>query len=405
MQNFLLDILHHLADNQNMARKKSLEKYHLQAKPNKSARNKIWHAWWWEGGKRIYRSTGKGRKPDALEVIKQWEVEDHKQAAGTLRAFASDFFKPGFCPYLAWKSEQGGIKSQTIYEHRKNLVKYILSRFGDRFLGEPSEAEIERTFGSIAGLSGSTRNSILNTYRIIMVEAKRAQLIAELPKFRRFARRSIRKDIFTAEECKALFPDDPGALAAAWKVGEKDAVAYLFGLLFRLILHAGMRPSEGRAITVGQLYPEHNGVLIDRQLDSQLEKTLPKKGTPEDPRYRLVRIPGKTMEMLTEWLEQQEIVEGPIFTIGKRLIDKDLLLRRFRIGLNNSNIQKGDRILTPYSLRYTWRSRNQGVLEGEVLRSMMGHRSLEMSDHYLQVDPDQFEAMKQYQEQIDRTWE
>ena len=387
-----------------MARRKDPEKYHLQAKPSKAARNKIWYAWRWKDGKRVYRSTGQGRKIDALEVVKRWELEDDREAAGSLRTFAADFFIPGRCPYLAWKSQQGGIKPQTVYEHRKNLTKYIFPHFGDRFLGEPTEAEIEGIIGSLPGLSGSTRNGILTTYRIVMIEARRAHLIREVPIFRRFARRSMRKDALTAEECKTLFPDDPEELATVWQTTEKDVSSYMFGLLFRLILHAGMRPSEGRAVTVGQIYPEHNGMIIDRQLDSQLQETLPKKGTEEDPRFRLVRIPKKTTTLLVDWIRGQEITEGPIFTLNGRPIDKNNLRRRFKIGLKNAGIRVGDRVLSPYSLRYTWRSCNQGILEGEILRSMMGHRSLEMSDHYLQVDPDQFRAMERYQDLIDQTW-
>ena len=400
----MLDFLQAVSYNEIMARSRDPEKYHLQAKPTKTARNKVWYAWWWEGDKRVFRSTGQGRKQDALDVLQSWKVEDSRQVAGTLRAFTANFFIPGKCPYLAWKSQQGGIKAQTAYEHRKNLEKYILPQFGDRFLGEPTEADIEAAIGSVAGLSGSSRNNILNTYRIIMVEARRARLIQEIPKFRRFARRSMRKDIFSAAECKALFPDDPGELAAVWRMSENDITGCTVGLYFRLILHAGMRPAEGRAVTVGQLYPEHNGLLIDRQLDVENRESLPKKGTREDPRWRLVRIPSQTMQMLIDYISEQDISEGPVFQYEGKPLDRRYLHRRWRIGLENAKIRIGERILTPYSLRYTWRSRNQGVLDGEIVRSMMGHRSLEMSDHYLQVDPEQFRALDQYQDLIDQTW-
>jgi hypothetical protein len=173
----ILDFLHARPIIQGVARSKDPQKYHLQARPSKAAKNKIWYAWWWEDGKRVYRSTGQGRKQDAIEVVQSWGARDRREAAGTLRAFAGEFFVPGRCPYVAWKAEQGGIKRQTVYEHRKNLTRYILPHFGDRFLGQPTEADIEITVGSIPGLSGSTRNSILNTYRIIMVEAKRTRLI------------------------------------------------------------------------------------------------------------------------------------------------------------------------------------------------------------------------------------
>jgi len=36
---------------------------------------------------------------------------------------------------------------------------------------------------------------------------------------------------------------------------------------------------------------------------------------------------------------------------------------------------------------------------------MMGHRSIEMSEHYLQIDSEQFQVYQQYQEIIDRLWD
>jgi hypothetical protein len=35
---------------------------------------------------------------------------------------------------------------------------------------------------------------------------------------------------------------------------------------------------------------------------------------------------------------------------------------------------------------------------------MMGHKSIEMGDHYLQIDPEQLQVHQQYQEIIDRLW-
>ena len=148
-----------------------------------------------------------------------------------------------------------------------------------------------------------------------MVEAARSRRISELPKFRRFAGRSMRKDILSPEESKALFPDDSEKLAAVWRLAEEDATGHTIGLDFRLRLHAGMRPAEGRALTVGQLYPPHNGILIVRHLDLDGAESLPRKSVREDPRWRRARIPRRTMEMLTDYLEQQEISEGLVFQV------------------------------------------------------------------------------------------
>jgi len=249
-------------------------------------------------------------------------------------------------------------------------------------------------------LSGSVKNSIINTLRIVLEEARRAGWISVVPQFRRFARRSMRKDILTAAECSALFPDDPGELAKIWRVGDKDTTGLMFGVLFRVILHAGMRPGEGRALNPEKVFPEYNGILIARQLDSSGVAALPKKGYVEDRRQRTVIIPEKTMELLTDIMNGS----GFIFTYAGRPVRKDYLKDRFKRGLKTAEIRVGERILVPYSLRYTFRSRSQGSIEVKTIMDMMGHRSEQMSEHYLRFNPEQFQVYQQYQEIIDRLW-
>jgi len=109
---------------------------------------------------------------DAEQVVKEWEKEKELQASGTLGNFTKNFFVPGRCPYLAWKSEQGRLKAHTVYEHRKNLEKYMLPQFGSSLLAEPGPVKIENWLRGLP-LSGSTKNSIINTFNLVFKEAKR----------------------------------------------------------------------------------------------------------------------------------------------------------------------------------------------------------------------------------------
>jgi integrase len=386
-----------------MARRSSLEKYHLYVRPNRTARNRIWYAWWWEGEKRISKSTGCRLKSDALREIEEWKAQDRRKESGTLEAFAADFFLPGRCPYIAWKAEQGGIKQHTVYEHRKNLTKKILPALGKRLLADIGPVDVETWLRTLS-LSGSAKNGILNTVNILMQEALRARKISQAPRFRRFARRSMQKDILSGAECRVLFPDTEEELAQVWKVAEKDVTGLMFGILFRVMLHAGLRPGEGRALHLEQLYAEHNGILIDRQIDSEDALALPKKSTTADTRRRLVLVPKTTMELLTRWVELAGIGEGYLFLFDGKPIRKEYLKSRFDKGLENAKVRVGERILVPYSLRYTFRSRAEGNLDQRAIMDMMGHRSLEVSDIYLRFDPDQFAALKPYQENIESFW-
>ena len=325
---------------------------------------------------------------------------DVKQASGTLSSFARDFFVPGRCPYLAWKSEQGGLKAHTAAEHRKNLTKYIFPALGDSYLTAVAPVEVETWLRTLS-LSGSSKNNIISTLRIVLEEARRVRLITAVPSFRLFARRSMRKDILSTGESAILFPDDPEELARIWRVREKDTTGLMFGVMFRLILHAGMRPGEGRGLGGEQVFPAYNGILIDRQIDSSGIVALPKMGYAEDRRQRMVIIPRTTMELLVDLMDGAEFV----FTFAGKPVRKGYLTDRFKRGLQTAEIRVGERILVPYSLRYTFRSRSQGSLEVKTIMDMMGHRSVEMSEHYLRFNPEQFEVYQQYQEIIDRLWE
>jgi len=159
----------------------------------------------------------------------------------------------------------------------------------------------------------------------------------------------------------------------------------MFGILFRTILHAGMRPGEGRALRLEQLYPEHNGILIDQQIDSQEELAPVKKSTAADPRRRLVLVPKRTMELLTGWAQKTGTREGLLFLFDGKPIRKEYLGDRFEVALRNAKIPVGERMLVPYSLRYTFRSRAQGNLDPRAIMDMMGHRSAEVSDIYLRL--------------------
>jgi integrase len=383
-------------------------KYHLTARPSKYAKNKIWYAWWWEiedeGKKhRIFRSTSQRLKNEAEQVIEEWQKGKELQASGTLGTFAKNFFLPGRCLYLAWKSEQGGLKAHTVYEHRKNLEKYMLPQFGSSLLAELGPVKIEKWLRSLP-LSGSTKNSIINTFNLGLKEAKREKRIRELPGIRCFARRSMRPDIQTTGETKTLFPDTRPALEDIWQIDGQDRYGFMFGVMFRVMLHAGLRPGEGRALSVEQLYPEYNGILVNRQVDSEEVVALPKKETTEDRRMRLVVIPTITIELLKELIRELAIRQGFLFLYNERLVRKEYLEKRFKKGLENAGIHAGERNLVPYSLRYTFRSKTHGILDAELIREMMGHRSQEISEHYLRVNPEQFAIFKPYMERIERLW-
>lgn len=391
-------------------------KYHLTPRPNKQARNKIWYVWYWDElqGKRIHRSTGERLKSEALKKVRQWEEEDRLRMSGDLSSLAANFFVPGECPYLDWKKE---LKQRTISEHRRNLTDYILKEYGGRVPASITAPEVEKWLKTTyPKKSGSWKINLLNTFRIILTELQRARVVVYVPKFRSPPKVSTRADAFTGEELKKLFPEDEIDLALLWtrrrknqqtgklEVDTYDKAGLLFGLMFKVMLQAGMRPGEVRALTVDCVYLDFSGIHIARQIDSEGELTYLKKAGAEDRRERLVKIPKDTMEQLTGWMNSQGSNEGFIFTYNDKPVRTENLEGRFDIGVKNAQVATEGRKIVPYSLRFTYRSRVEGFMQRREIMDAMGHKSDEMSLHYLHVHPEQFRAMEIEQHRIEEIW-
>lgn len=395
---------------------RSYSKYHLTAKPNKQARNKKWVIWWTdETGKRRYYSTGSGRKKDAEDLIRDWEKKETAPAGGpTLRDFAADFFTTREkCPYLQYETE---VKPVTVENHWRNLQR-ILEKFGSYKIRDITEYEFERWVRTLRKipkkkgqeptelLGGSAQNNIIETFNIVMRHAKKARHISHLPTIERSHRKSERRDIFTAEELKKLFPEEEVELHEVWTDHRDDITGYMFGLMYKTHLHSGVRPGEIRALQPFQLYPEENTIYIVHQLDSSTKIAKLKKSTSSDNKLRFVRIPEKTMGQLIRWVEANEI--GPrdfIFTFDGKPVSKDYYCNRLYKTLKKVGISREDRWLTPYSFRYTFRSRMHGNMELNQIMEMMGHKSEDVSNIYLRVNPEQFAVFGAYQETIDSLW-
>ncbi len=410
--------------------------YHLFARPNSRAKDKIWWYWFWgyelqiKNGKedlsmvRKRESTGKRIKTEAIEYLK-------RLAGGTgdtLKEYAEarQFFIRGKCPYIRHKNLKNGISDTTISEHVYDLHHRILPALGRYRIADLTGVLIEniiwsmgvtRQDGSSRPLSNSKKDGIWNTLRIVLSEAHREGRIPSMPTVRRLRGKhsSRRKDALSKNEIKKLFPDSLEALEKIWcsptiqsngaitiMKGGRDPFALMFGIMFKAMLHSGLRPGEGRAVMKNWIYPKHNGIFVRKQINSQGELANLKKSTDDDPRYRFVKVPRKTMELIVWWMKQ---VEGPfLFTVCGKPVSREYLPDRFRIGLRNAGIKTEGKVLSPYSLRYSYRSRLEGYLDPDTLRDTMAHRDEEISDHYLRLTEEQFQAYDDQQERIEEAW-
>lgn len=117
--------------------------------------------------------------------------------------------------------------------------------------------EIENWLAGLP-LSNQTKNHILYTFRIVLRDAEIAGYIPfnVLEKIERFGDDAKKRDVFTLEELKSMFPDDYQKLIEIWG-SLKHAVCYM------ILATTGIRTGEVRA-----LYWRHNiaeGALLIEQ--------------------------------------------------------------------------------------------------------------------------------------------
>jgi len=371
-------------------------KYHLFKRNRK--RGDFYYYWFQQGNKRIIKTCGRAcaDKREAvafLEALLKQELSEIKQKTALQNTLLGDFAKGMFIEGAAhlerWKAKGRVLKSQTIIQHRRHLIKYLLPKFDKLPLDKIRPVKVE-DYLLEQRLSNSCRNTIIYTLKLVMREAKREGIIEIIPEFEPFKRSGKRQDVLSGEELTALFPYDEKELINIWKRPddmrkERDEIALMFGTLFCVTVSAGLRSGEIRALHREQVSIPNSGLLIDRAIDDNGEIGTLKKATAEDSRSRAVIIPEITLKMLERWLDRN--IESPqypglVFHYREKPIANYYILDRFNFGLDRLGIDHEKRRLTVHCLRYTYNTRMRTILSEQVLREFVGHRSIAMTDHY-----------------------
>lgn len=345
-------------------------------------------------------------KAKSLDVLA--EIEQSSKYVPTFSDFATGFFDPG-SPWLTRRAAMGyTIKESTRAQYAALCVKFLIPKFGPREVGSIRGAEIEE-FALSLSTSNSHKNYLLATAKAILDEAARAGLRSERVVVDRFKRDSERKGVFTQGELDKLFPEDPAALAQVWRSSsafarpEVESVGLVVGTMYALMVSAGLRSGEVRALEPKHLLLDRNAIAIVQAFDIAGDVVLPKKADERNTKARVVLIPDRTKKMLQRIVP--EYSGQYVFEFYGQPLKRRFTLERFRVGLANAGILPGDRKLSPHALRYTYNTRMQQLINPEVLRQMIGHESSEMTSHYTQVIIDErVQALTGHQNSIDQFW-
>ncbi len=113
-------------------------------------------------------------------------------------------------------------------------------------------------------LADATKNKILVTLRHVLQEAKEQGIIDTNPasEIEMITERKKRREIFTPEEIKILFPESQNELMQIWLTKNWE-------LFFRVETCCGLRPGEVSALTWEDFYPDLNGLVINKSVDNR----------------------------------------------------------------------------------------------------------------------------------------
>ena len=244
--------------------------------------------------------------------------------------------------------------------------------------------------------SGKWKNRFLDVLGELYSEAAWYKCRIVKPAFSRFAAGTKKADIFSTAELDRLFQP----------ANFPDEVFYLF---FLLSLSGGLRLGEARGVRARQFIFDRKVFIIDGFCKTDGSRTnYNKKGSPENPKFRVVYLPDITLDKMDVWIKKNELQGDDFcFTLNGRPIRKETAEKAFYSALQSAGLvprpepakrnkwgegrKKQCRIklnppdgrkLVPHSLRYTYVSRMRRELTAPELQPMTGHTDEGMVDYY-----------------------
>lgn len=363
-----------------------------------------WYAVWRDdAGKKRRRSMKTGDRKLAESRLEELARELDREKRPTFGTYAASLLLPDD-PYVKQKS----VSRQTVYAKRR-AIEILTEWFGADELGETREKTIERRLDR-SGYKPSYQQSLMDAYTYVMRQAKRDGYDVRLPEFVRPDRNVTRRDSLTPAEVRALFPDKIEEIKKLYDEG--DDYGLMFGLLYRTIVHGGLRPGEGRAVGRSQFYPEHHALVVSRRLDRQNQpQELKKRRYGDSDVFRIVVLPARTVELLAWWIETTE-PQDYLFTYNREPVRQRYIserwsrvLDRVKVGEDEKPLDREGRVLDVHSLRTTYRSMTEGWLSRAFLLDAMGHRSADVHDGYLRFLERQVEAAGKNAAAVDEAWD
>ena len=336
--------------------------------------SKTWYFYYFKGNERLAKSTGKSLKYEAEQEARKF-VDKGKLPDISLNDFSKDFFVWDRCSWIKRQHSKGrSFSKQVAHGRRAHLKNHILPEFGKYYLTELNKRSIEDWLTSQT-ISNQTKNHILYSFRIVLRDAEDAGLLEKnvLDRVEPFGNEAKKRDVFSVEDLKQLFPDDREKLLEIWG-SLKHATCYI------VLASTGIRTGEVRALQ--WLHNISDGaLLIDRAV-----KADGSIGTTKSKDVRIVLLPAKVQRLLNEWLKETPFSENVDLIFFGNAKDKpwsrDYLSKYFHPCMGRAKIDTTGKNIVCHSFRHTFNTVMRQVLPLEILQALTGHKSESMTDLY-----------------------
>ncbi len=262
---------------------------------------------------------------------------------------------------------------ETLYQKRLQL-DFMLKQFGDCDIRKLKPRDIELYLMKDEAHSGSWKNNIIDTFATVYDETMwKCDEQVKRPRFLRFSRNSRKTDIFTMQELDIILNPK------VWK-------SYNDYLAFYLIASCGLRLGEVRAVRVSQIFWTEKVLLINGFCKEDGFRTdYNKKGSEENKKIRVAPLSDKLMGMLKNYIEMNHRQENDFLfynDTGTKPVTKDHLENQLKSVLKKTKIYNPSRKLIPHSFRFTYVTYMRTLLEGEQVRLIVGHSTMDMTNYY-----------------------
>lgn len=376
--------------------------YHIFKKKSvKNGKTKInWYYWYWneDHTKQIQKACKKCKSKHEAELYIQ-ELNPQSKVSPIIKDLAQMMYVPGSMNFLRREQLGKSIKENTL-KIKRMYIRHIIRDFGDMDIRDLTATKLLRHLLLMSSTSASWKNQYITTVEDLYTEAIWNGIEVNPPRFERFVQKSKKADILTLSEIEALFKIE----------NFPDKASFL---LLLLTLSAGLRISEARAFTPEQLYFNESAILVNGFLDrhTDVRNSYNKLGSLEDKKWRIALIPPATAQLIQNYIvETGKKGDELLFThwSSKRVLESFGGIRRwlelppsenpyhmdyiadiFHKAVKKSGICTDGRKITMHSLRYTYVTRMRQLYDGELVRKMVGHAQIEMTDYYTRNELDE----------------